>query len=206
MPLRVEMRGILLILKITPIFCYFAKIRLDIPSLRRRLPMAFQGTISSSLDQSMCQKEISSCFGGQILIVKWLILAIRAVFEHFFETRESGCFTGVSGRWFGETGADSGLDWVYQRYCEMGKKRGIPRFKPPIGLWNLLLCFTTTTGQKKIFYSYFASRLGMRRTSSGQSPGIAFRISCLTPAKTGMGISVCQTRVTFSRSFISIRG
>lgn len=39
-----------------------------------------------------------------------VFLAIRAVIEHFSGTGKSGRFTGVSKRWYWETGADPGLD------------------------------------------------------------------------------------------------
>jgi hypothetical protein len=55
--------------------------------------------------------KTSSCLGVQIRAILEVILAIRAVFGHFFEWGESGRFTGVSGGGIRETGADSGLDW-----------------------------------------------------------------------------------------------
>jgi len=54
--------------------------------------------------------KTSSCLGGRIRAIKEVILAIRAVFGHFFEPGESGRFTGVFGKGFRETGADLGLD------------------------------------------------------------------------------------------------
>jgi len=59
--------------------------------------------------------KTSSCLGGRIQATKWLILAIRAVFAHFFEHRKSGRFTGFSGNGFRETGAESGPDWEWWR-------------------------------------------------------------------------------------------
>jgi len=59
--------------------------------------------------------ETSSCLGGRILAEYRLILVIRAVFGHFFEHRQSGRFTGVSGGDCWETGAELGLDWRWVR-------------------------------------------------------------------------------------------
>jgi len=53
----------------------------------------------------------SSSFGGRILAVYKVILAIGAVFGHFFERGESGRFTGVSVGGFRETGAELDPDW-----------------------------------------------------------------------------------------------
>jgi len=86
--------------------------------------------------------------GARFWLFIGVFLAIRAVIEHFFETVKSGRFTGVSGRWFGETGADPGLDGGNKDTVVLVKKRGVPRFKPLVGLWNLLHSFTTTAGQK----------------------------------------------------------
>lgn len=41
--------------------------------------------------------KTSSGLGGHIQADYWLILAITAVFEHFFEKGKSGRITGVSG-------------------------------------------------------------------------------------------------------------
>ena len=54
--------------------------------------------------------KTSSCLGGRIKAIKWLILVIWAVFRHFFEEGKSGRFTGFSGGGLWETGADSGSD------------------------------------------------------------------------------------------------
>ena len=44
------------------------------------------------------------------------------------------------------------------------------------------------------------SNVGMRRVSSAQSSPIASGMRCLTPATAGAGMTICQTRVMFSRS------
>jgi hypothetical protein len=55
--------------------------------------------------------KMSSYLRGRIQTYLWRILAVWALFTHFFEYGKSGRFTGVSGGVFRETGADSGLDW-----------------------------------------------------------------------------------------------
>jgi hypothetical protein len=55
--------------------------------------------------------KTSSCLGGRIQAILEVILAIRAVFGHFFEQGESGRFTGVSGRGFQKKEVDSSPDW-----------------------------------------------------------------------------------------------
>jgi hypothetical protein len=40
--------------------------------------------------------KTSSCLGGRIKAIKWLILVIWAVFRNFFEEGKSGRFTGFS--------------------------------------------------------------------------------------------------------------
>jgi hypothetical protein len=54
--------------------------------------------------------KTSSCLGGRIQGYLRLILAIWAVFGHFFGSEKSGRFTGVSGGGFRETGADLSPD------------------------------------------------------------------------------------------------
>ena len=58
--------------------------------------------------------KTSSSLGGRIQADLWLILAIWAVFGHFFEKGKSGRFAGVSGRGCRETEADMGLDWGWR--------------------------------------------------------------------------------------------
>jgi hypothetical protein len=59
------------------------------------------------------QMKTSSCLGGQILAVFWVILRIGAVFGHFSGQVKSGRFTGVSKGGFPETEAESGPDWEW---------------------------------------------------------------------------------------------
>jgi hypothetical protein len=109
-------------LYIPSIFCYFAKIRQN--TLFSGKGIQWPSMARSPLPWTkVCAKRKS----GHVLGVRFwlfigLLLAIRAYIEHFIETGKSGRFTGVSGRWFGETGTDSGLDWGYQRYSGIGKK------------------------------------------------------------------------------------
>lgn len=121
--------------KITHIFCYFAKIRQN--TLFSGKGIQWPSRARSPLQRvKVCAKRKSAhVWGVRFGLLICAFLAIRAVFEHFFETMKSGRFAGVSGRWCWETGADPGLDGGYQRNCGLGKKRGIPRL---YRLWEII--------------------------------------------------------------------
>ena len=92
----------------------------------------------------------------------------------------------------------------FHQAADLSKFRG---YNLPEGCGNLMLLhYPNRTVKKNISFTYFPSRAGMRWVSSAQSLPMAFLISTFTPEKTGAGISICQVRVTFSRSSFPIKG
>ena len=80
----------------------------EYPLFRKGYPVAFPGTISLSMDQSMCQREISSCLGGRILPVFWRIPGNPGCYWALFWKWQIGAFYGRfrevlmgNGGWFG---------------------------------------------------------------------------------------------------------
>jgi len=71
--------------------------------------MAFPGTISPLMGQSMCQKEISSCLGGQILAVYWSIPGNPGLYWALFWNRQIGAFCGRFRKVVGGNGGCFGV-------------------------------------------------------------------------------------------------
>jgi len=142
-------RGILLILQNNANFLLFCQNTPEYPYLQERASNGLPGHDLLFHEPKYVPKGNQLMFWGSdsgcLLAYSW---QSGLLLSTFLKPLNRGVLRAFPGGGLGKRGPIRGWMGGNKDTVVLVKKRGVPRFKPLVGLWNLLHSFTTTAGQK----------------------------------------------------------